>query len=419
MARQAPVDPALGSLARASARISVLFCVTAVLSLPFALQGHWTSRVSLVLAALVSCLAVAVQTFVRRGGPLWRPVMLTTLCLVTALISASTRDLRPDAAHQLVSWTNAGIGGALAFGFGARWGAAALVLGMGAAFGVEQSAGGAVALGTAVGPLTYVLGSSVARVAALRGDAATEQALTARQAAEAALDVAERRWEAARSAQRELHDTVLATLTLLSHRGEGVPREAVVRACARDAALLRRGVLTGHAPAAPHPARPAPADGARAPDGGTRGSLLGREVEAVADDLRGPGFDVRIHVGGAAGTAPVSAAVAAAVREALRECLRNARRHAGVEAADVTVLVDGGQAGVVVLDEGRGFDPSAVPPDRLGLRESVTGRLAAVGGSASVWSGPGLGTSILLSVPVETPPAGPAGPAAVDPAPAR
>ena len=52
----------------------------------------------------------------------------------------------------------------------------------------------------------------------------------------------------------------------------------------------------------------------------------------------------------------------------------------------------------MVVDGGRGFDPATVPADRLGLRQSVVGRVERVGGSARVWSG-ATGTTVLLSVP--------------------
>jgi hypothetical protein len=415
------------AITRASARIALLFCGTAVLGLPFALRDGWQLRAVLVLAMLAATLGAAVQVFVRRAGPRWAALLIVVLCLTTALVSACTDVLRPDAAHQIVSWTNAGVGGALAFMYGGRLGTAVLVVGMASAFGAEHATGGQIVLGNVIGPFTYVAGSTLARGAAFRGDAATESALSARESAEGALRVAEQRWEAARTAQRQLHDTVLATLTMLAHRGEGVPAETVIRACVRDAELLRHGVLPTHlateppeepaedpadddlappavgaAPGAPVPSPPAPRG--PLPAGALDTSVtvpLRDEVEAAIGDGRATGFDVRVHAAGRAyDTARLAAPIAAALRHALRECLWNARQHSGVHVADVTVIVDDGLVSVIVLDEGRGFDPASVPEDRLGLRDSVSARLADVGGQATVWSGNGLGTSVLLTAPV-------------------
>jgi signal transduction histidine kinase len=52
-----------------------------------------------------------------------------------------------------------------------------------------------------------------------------------------------------------------------------------------------------------------------------------------------------------------------------------------------------------VRDRGRGFDPDAVPEDRKGLAESIHGRMARRGGSASVRSTPGQGTEVSLTMP--------------------
>jgi len=62
--------------------------------------------------------------------------------------------------------------------------------------------------------------------------------------------------------------------------------------------------------------------------------------------------------------------------------------------------VTGGVLVVLVIDQGRGFDPAAVPEDRLGLRASVHERLSALGGTVTVWSRPGQGTSVKLRLPL-------------------
>ena len=51
-------------------------------------------------------------------------------------------------------------------------------------------------------------------------------------------------------------------------------------------------------------------------------------------------------------------------------------------------------------DEGPGFELETVPTERRGVRDSIVGRMAAVGGSAVVESRPGEGTEIALRIGV-------------------
>jgi len=53
-----------------------------------------------------------------------------------------------------------------------------------------------------------------------------------------------------------------------------------------------------------------------------------------------------------------------------------------------------------VRDRGAGFDPAAVPPDRLGVRESIIGRMERHGGSAKVRSDAD-GTEVRLRLPLD------------------
>jgi signal transduction histidine kinase len=55
-----------------------------------------------------------------------------------------------------------------------------------------------------------------------------------------------------------------------------------------------------------------------------------------------------------------------------------------------------------VRDRGKGFDPAAVLGDRRGIADSIIGRMARVGGVASIRSGPGEGTEVVLRLPLES-----------------
>ncbi|WP_199817095.1 GAF domain-containing sensor histidine kinase [Streptomyces hygroscopicus] len=97
-------------------------------------------------------------------------------------------------------------------------------------------------------------------------------------------------------------------------------------------------------------------------------------------------------------------ALPAAQEEALlrvaQEALHNALRHAGARQVDVTLTRHGQGARLRVVDDGRGFDPSAVrrAGRHLGL-VSMRDRAGGVGGGLTVESAPGKGTAIEMEVP--------------------
>jgi signal transduction histidine kinase len=94
----------------------------------------------------------------------------------------------------------------------------------------------------------------------------------------------------------------------------------------------------------------------------------------------------------------------AAVYRATREAVSNVRRHASAARASVrleTGAPDAGAQPTVVLtvtDEGVGFDPTAVPPDHVGLR-LLTDLAGSLGGTLTVESAPGQGTMLHMEVP--------------------
>jgi signal transduction histidine kinase len=92
--------------------------------------------------------------------------------------------------------------------------------------------------------------------------------------------------------------------------------------------------------------------------------------------------------------------VADALVGAAGEAIRNALRHAGTGAA-IRISVDWREetVHVAVADTGEGFDLQAVAPDRMGVRMSITRRMAAVGGLATIETAPARGTRVLLQWP--------------------
>ena len=54
---------------------------------------------------------------------------------------------------------------------------------------------------------------------------------------------------------------------------------------------------------------------------------------------------------------------------------------------------------IEITDTGVGFDPAAVPEERLGLRISIRERVTSAGGTVKVRTGVGRGTTITLEWP--------------------
>jgi signal transduction histidine kinase len=89
-----------------------------------------------------------------------------------------------------------------------------------------------------------------------------------------------------------------------------------------------------------------------------------------------------------------------AVLRVAQEALHNALRHSGAAHVDVTLARRGTGALLRVTDDGKGFDPQSIrrAGRHLGL-VSMRDRASGVGGSLTVESAPGKGTTIEMEVP--------------------
>ncbi|WP_419817224.1 sensor histidine kinase [Glaciibacter flavus] len=93
--------------------------------------------------------------------------------------------------------------------------------------------------------------------------------------------------------------------------------------------------------------------------------------------------------------------IAAALGLAVRQCLANVERHAGVDRVEIAIMATDGEVSVMVADAGAGFTPTE-QTSHIGLRHSIRQRIVDVGGEVQVWSSPGEGTSVMLTVPRTT-----------------
>jgi signal transduction histidine kinase len=192
-----------------------------------------------------------------------------------------------------------------------------------------------------------------------------------------AADLGSERSERIRADERaevaaHLHDSVLQSLALIQRTQD--PRKMVTLARSQEREL--RSWLYDRAP--------------------TPGAdLLSTAIRVLADKVERD-HDVPVEVvtaGDVALSEPIDALVKAA-----GEAMANAARHSGAPRVSVYVEVSDTDVEVWVSDQGTGFDPESVPPDRRGIADSVKGRMRRHGGEATITSDPEDGTEVWLHV---------------------
>ncbi|MFE7117968.1 PspC domain-containing protein [Streptomyces sp. NPDC057654] len=176
-----------------------------------------------------------------------------------------------------------------------------------------------------------------------------------------------------------VHDSVLHTLTLIQRNAED-SREVSRLARAQERELrawLHRPEGRGK-------------DEAQAPQ------TLAEAVKAAAAEVEDHhGVPIEVVV---VGDCPLDDKLGAQM-QAAREAMVNAAKYGGEGGAvQVFAEVEGRTVFVSVRDRGPGFDLDAVPGDRMGVRESIIGRMQRNGGTARLRSAPDGGTEVELEM---------------------
>ncbi|MFE7544189.1 PspC domain-containing protein [Streptomyces platensis] len=199
-----------------------------------------------------------------------------------------------------------------------------------------------------------------------------------------AQDLSEERLMRIRAQERaevaaHVHDSVLHTLTLIQRNADD-PREVARLARAQEREL--RAWLYK-------------------PEG--RGKEEDEEPATLAEAIRKSAAEVEDHHGVplevvVVGDCPLDEPLGAQM-QAAREAMVNAAKYGGEGGAvQVFAEVEGRTVFVSVRDRGPGFDLDAVPEDRMGVRESIIGRMERHGGTARLRSAPEGGTVVELEI---------------------
>ena len=194
---------------------------------------------------------------------------------------------------------------------------------------------------------------------------------------------------------RELHDDTAQTLTSLLV-GLRAVEEARELGQAIGAASKLRGLVSAALLGVQRMAR------------GLRPSVLddlglGEALERLGFEVsRAHGFVVDLHSTGPS-QPRLSEALEIALYRMVQEALANASKHAAPKVVSILIHRNATEVRVVVEDDGKGFDVSeAVSEAQLGL-VGMRERAHLVGGSMTIESSPGNGTTICISVPLPGP----------------
>ncbi len=188
----------------------------------------------------------------------------------------------------------------------------------------------------------------------------------------------------ARRTTAAVHDTVLNDLSIVMNTTDTLDARVVAR-LNEDLEQLRSAEWISQT--------------TEIPTADDQDASLRNEIMRMVSDFQWRGLSIHV-TGSGTGVYRLEPDVARALVGAVSASFENVLRHSGASVAELELIYSDDVITVMVSDQGKGFDPAAVSEDRLGVRESIVARMESAGGSARIWSSPGSGTSIMLTVPI-------------------
>ena len=194
-------------------------------------------------------------------------------------------------------------------------------------------------------------------------------------------DLSTERRERIRSEERaevaaHLHDSVLQTLALIQRSNDSKKMVTLARAQERE---LRSWLYTS---------------------GETSDASLEAALQTAASRIEADhDVPLEVVVVGDRAIGPRGAALVQAATEAMT----NAATHSGADRVSVYAEATDETIDVWISDQGLGFDVDEVPEERLGISESIVGRMQRHRGTTEINSKPGEGTEVHLHMTGEGP----------------
>jgi len=124
--------------------------------------------------------------------------------------------------------------------------------------------------------------------------------------------------------------------------------------------------------------------------------LLRARITEMVRGITQPTWSVEVEL-----SADIDTELARGIQLMAKELISNVQRHARAQEASLTLRERDQSVELVVTDDGSGFDPATTSSTSFGLR-SLRERCAALGGTAHVFSGSGVGTGVTVRVPLRT-----------------
>ncbi|RSM76081.1 sensor histidine kinase [Kibdelosporangium aridum] len=187
----------------------------------------------------------------------------------------------------------------------------------------------------------------------------------------------------------EIHDTLAQGFTSIITLVQAAESEL-----GRDEPQVRRHLALALRTARENLAESRALVAALAPAELTESSVLDAIRRQAAKLTEETGIAVDVGVQGE--RRPLATGIDVVLLRTVQEALSNVRKHADAGTVEIVLSYQEGSVVLLVTDDGRGFDPSA-PTSGFGLR-GMRSRIDQVGGSLSVTSSPGSGTTVELEV---------------------